>query len=386
MYVNLKSESVGDFLDVEYWSSSEYEFDGAYVQDFADGSSIVTSKSTSYAVRAFRSYTSQVIYALRDIGESGGLIFYIVNLGGGNYRYYESSISDLTASAWSNIVDAEIGTTETAIGTGASNTLRIISQTGHAGSAAKLCNDIETNVGNPLAFCELSNGDILYTTDTGFVVNYTTGQSVKVSVSVYDLTAITFDNINGVPVCADEQGQAYALIEGIWTTINNTNYQVNAIICKATRIYFTTNGIYSGNILIQSGNFTCAIDAGSGVLYAGTADGHIWKSVDSGSIWNDLGDKTNEAGIITSIIKNNNRFIIAVIDDAKILYTDDDFETMIEISIIIGVNCFVGVDNNTIIGGTVDARILISNNNGNSFGNPEEEQYMQTSINCLIST
>ena len=35
--------------------------------------------------------------------------------------------------------------------------------------------------GNPTCFCQLTNGDLLYGTDTGYVVNYTQGTSLNVS-------------------------------------------------------------------------------------------------------------------------------------------------------------------------------------------------------------
>jgi hypothetical protein len=57
----------------------------------------------------------------------------------------------------------------------------------------------------------------------------------------------------------------------------------------------------------QSGEFLCACDAGGGVLYAGS-QGHVWKSVDYGDTWSDLGDQA-EGDWITSIAVNNGRII-----------------------------------------------------------------------------
>ena len=57
--------------------------------------------------------------------------------------YLEAAPSDQSASqAWSNITNYAIGITDTAIGTGQTNTTLIMAQTGHTDSAAKLCSDL----------------------------------------------------------------------------------------------------------------------------------------------------------------------------------------------------------------------------------------------------
>lgn len=138
MYTNLHAEGVGGFTDAIYWSSSEEIVITAYTIDFTDGDSITANKSASRRVRACRTFTSTNTYSLKDVGEGGGLIFYI----SGN-TYYEAAPSDQSASnTWSNITATLIGTTGTAIGTGTQNTLDIIGQAGHTSSAAKLCNDL----------------------------------------------------------------------------------------------------------------------------------------------------------------------------------------------------------------------------------------------------
>lgn len=139
MYVNLYLFGVGNFGIHEFWSSSEPGFGLAVSQAFADGTQYNTVKTNhiNYYTRACRSFTSATVYALREIGPAGGLIFYK----NGN-DYLEASPANLSIDyVWSNIM-AVIGTTGTAIGTGQANTNAIIAQAGHIDSAAKLCDDL----------------------------------------------------------------------------------------------------------------------------------------------------------------------------------------------------------------------------------------------------
>jgi len=95
-----------------------------------------------------KDYTITVVeqaYALRDVGPAGGLIFYDQGNCTGGWRYLESAPSDQSAAqAWTNtaVASTSIGTTSLAIGTGKTNTAKIIAQAGHITSAAKLCNDL----------------------------------------------------------------------------------------------------------------------------------------------------------------------------------------------------------------------------------------------------
>ena len=138
MYENLHVEGVGGFGDVPYWSSSEFNSSNSYYVIFSDGGSSPFGKANIFNVRACRTFTAESKkYSLREIGPGGGLIFYIDGT-----TFYEATAADLSSGyAWSNITDAEIGTTGTAIGTGITNTAAIIAQAGHTDSAAKLCND-----------------------------------------------------------------------------------------------------------------------------------------------------------------------------------------------------------------------------------------------------
>jgi hypothetical protein len=119
---------------------SEINFQYVYNQHLGTGVSGGQLKNEGDYVRACRAFTSTTVYALRDIGPAGGLIFYK----NGN-DYMECPLIDQsTSQIWSNIVNAAIGVTAqgTAIGTGQANTTAIIGQAGHTSSAAKLCDDL----------------------------------------------------------------------------------------------------------------------------------------------------------------------------------------------------------------------------------------------------
>ena len=73
----------------------------------------------------------------------GGIVFYLGPTG--QTGLIAATSDQSTSTAWSNVVDTLIGTTGTAIGSGESNTLAIISQPGHIASAASICNDLVLN-------------------------------------------------------------------------------------------------------------------------------------------------------------------------------------------------------------------------------------------------
>jgi len=141
MDTNLNNEGVGGFRIDRYWSSSESTSESAHEFEFEFDFGTNNVKTLLCRVRACRSFTAaSEAYSLRGTGPAGGLIFYIDGT-----TFYEAAPSDQTSSrdqAWSNVTATLIGTTGTAIGTGAQNTLDIIGQTSHTSSAAKLCNDL----------------------------------------------------------------------------------------------------------------------------------------------------------------------------------------------------------------------------------------------------
>jgi hypothetical protein len=144
MHDNLYHYSVGGFTTNVYWTSTEVNSNEGAMVNIEIGTNGGTAKGTTYGVRACRSFTSTAVYSLRNTGPANGLIFSITNLGGGSYKYYEASPSDLSTSTWSNITNSSVGTTGAQIGDGETNTTTIIGQGGHTDSAAKLCDDLVT--------------------------------------------------------------------------------------------------------------------------------------------------------------------------------------------------------------------------------------------------
>jgi len=141
---------VGKFSSGFQWSSSENDVVGpletpsnsAYTIPFISGVAEASLKYGPGYVRACRSFTTSTIYALRDVGPAGGLIFHIINNGSGSYTYYEAAPYDQPYQIWSNIDNIALGTTGTAIGTGAANTAAITAQAGHLISAANDCSNL----------------------------------------------------------------------------------------------------------------------------------------------------------------------------------------------------------------------------------------------------
>jgi hypothetical protein len=139
VYNELYLFGVGGFSNLFYWTSTEASATQARVINFNTGFAASLDKTNAPYTRACRSFSSGVgVYNLRDIGPGGGFIFYIDGT-----TYYEAApIETSTTEGWSNVTGVAVGTTGSAIGTGAQNTLDIINQAGHTSSAAKLCNDL----------------------------------------------------------------------------------------------------------------------------------------------------------------------------------------------------------------------------------------------------
>lgn len=142
MRLQLHAYGVGSFSDNPYWSSTEINASTAYGVRFAENDSQSFAKGASdLHTRACRSFTgSSGDYAIRDTGPAGGYIF--AYEGG---KYYEAAPLDQSVTQpWSNITNAAITGTGTAIGTGKANSDLIVAQAGHTNSAAKLCLDLVT--------------------------------------------------------------------------------------------------------------------------------------------------------------------------------------------------------------------------------------------------
>lgn len=163
MYVNLHSGTdenavtftpVGNFINENYWSSTENDATTANSQDFTDGTQSTFEKTKIYVTRAARTFVDTTAkYALRDVGPEKGYIFYedTTTPGGGNSTFYETSPRNLDINCtWSNITDTAVGAgaQNTAIGTGSANTAAIVAQGGHTESMANYANtfDDEANV------------------------------------------------------------------------------------------------------------------------------------------------------------------------------------------------------------------------------------------------
>jgi len=128
---------IGDFTNSIYWSSTENTATEAVYFAFS-GSGSAIPKGQLEKIRACRSFNAPIsTYSLRDVGPAGGLIFIVDGT-----IYYEAAPYDQEQNIWSNITNVLIGTTSVSIGTGQSNTLAIINQSGHFTSAAKICNDL----------------------------------------------------------------------------------------------------------------------------------------------------------------------------------------------------------------------------------------------------
>jgi len=54
MYYNFKAKALGNFSSVQYWSSSETDFNNAWIMDFGLGVSTENNTAKSYAARAVR--------------------------------------------------------------------------------------------------------------------------------------------------------------------------------------------------------------------------------------------------------------------------------------------------------------------------------------------
>jgi hypothetical protein len=148
MHDQLYLFGVGGFSALDlYMCSSEADLFEAYQLAMVDNIWYSSDKTdTNLAKRACRTFITSKVYALRDTGQGGGLIFHIVDNGNGTFKYWESALTDLDINQiWSNINTLLVGT-GTAIGTGQANTTAIINQLGHTNSAAKLCNDLVVNV------------------------------------------------------------------------------------------------------------------------------------------------------------------------------------------------------------------------------------------------
>jgi hypothetical protein len=102
-------------------------------------------------------------YKVRDRGPANGWIFYVNPTKGGTWKYLEAAPSDCPGlSKWSNVTYGVAGKTSMAVGSGIANTKKIINQTNHILSAAKLCDELEVNGFNDWFLPSGNELDLMY--------------------------------------------------------------------------------------------------------------------------------------------------------------------------------------------------------------------------------
>lgn len=141
--LELYDYGVGTYEPISYWSSSQELPEYAYVENFVAGFQAAESKSYLDKFMPVRDFISSEVFALRSIGPAGGYIFWSVDNGDGTYTYYEATKRHMIPNKWSNVITS-VSSTSTLIGTGKSNTLKIIAQVGHILSAANDCKNLRT--------------------------------------------------------------------------------------------------------------------------------------------------------------------------------------------------------------------------------------------------
>lgn len=238
--------------------------------------------------------------------------------------------------------------------------------------------------GNPLCFYVLANGDILYGTDTGFVVNYTKGTSVLVSTNIQAIGQLPNGNI----YAGGTFGQVWESVDGGVTfphiTIGGLAIRALIGLSNGTLLMVFSNSIqtFSPLTLRQMGAFSCAVNIGGGILYAGGTTGHVWRSIDLGTSWTDLGDKTVGGFPIVNIVSLS-ASRIGYVANLDFYYTDDDFASFVNG----GEDAYrlLKINETTCLGGISNGFIWRSIDNGITWteiaGNPQQAE---TGIGCLV--
>jgi hypothetical protein len=103
----------------------------AYILQSGESIQDISDDGTTYTTI---SYDANVLHGLIAATEDQNADIVISGYGSGDGR------------SWSNIQSTAIDTTDTALGTGATNTIAIINQSGHSSSAAKICVDYSPTV------------------------------------------------------------------------------------------------------------------------------------------------------------------------------------------------------------------------------------------------
>jgi len=133
-----KTSSIGDIM----LSVENYQFDNKGIPIFPSSTQTYSPLGFPFYPIDFGTQPSVLPYEVGDVLEDGSVVFYVTD--GGMHGLIASpagwngGTSD-PLNIWSNV--EQNLTTGTAIGTGLSNTLAIMAQSGHTSSAAKLCYD-----------------------------------------------------------------------------------------------------------------------------------------------------------------------------------------------------------------------------------------------------
>jgi len=255
-------------------------------------------------------------------------------------------------------------------------------------------NEGSFNLGNPTSFARLGNGDIIYSTDQGRVINYSTGYYTYAgsagSDHIYHIGAF-----QEVVVVSDALGNLnYSIDGGATFKSSGLNLGVlygSSFIDETNVILITSTGIYNWTIdsatysLKQAGGFSAAYTDSSSNIYAGDTDGHIWRSADGGESWADMGSFGSNK--VNFIIGANGSRILFSCNTESISYTDDDFTTEINVlGIATSILCATHIADGVILIGDDTGDIWRSVDNGVSWdeigGNP---QFEQNSINCITN-
>lgn len=193
-------------------------------------------------------------------------------------------------------------------------------------------NEGSKNYGSIMCFCELTNGDILYGTDNGYIVNYTQGTYSQPAPTTVQITAIDESQYAGedeMVIAGDDNGNIYLSVNHGNSFISDVSWnqpeKVRDLVYLGNGdcLVFADDGIYLNNVLMQTGDFNRVYDAGGGVMYVGDTTDNIWKSTDYGSSW--VVAVTGIGFSVEFIKAVNGTRVIFYQRTESLYYTEDDF-------------------------------------------------------------
>ncbi|MBA7517446.1 hypothetical protein ES705_09500 [subsurface metagenome] len=162
---DLNFTSIGDVF-----KSEEFTMEGVTTANFRGTFDDVGSYSTTIEVKTTDgiSLCSEYIEIVVEeaaplaVGDSyeGGIVAYIE--GSGEHGLIAATADATLLMAWSNIIDASVGTTGTALGTGQANTTAIVGQSGCESGAAYYCDNLIVGVYDDWFLPSLDELDKLY--------------------------------------------------------------------------------------------------------------------------------------------------------------------------------------------------------------------------------